>query len=149
MFKVHTGYFRVNMSLFVRCHRESESTTHDVLVVYVRLAKGANGSLTLHDVQARVNHNGTNEFVTFYGIERSTYTDVSQPFNRKAIVWGSVDTKSENLKLIPGEETEFVAYCNVPVNSVCLVEVAVLGQKTNGSPFGQWKASCVSLPKHP
>jgi hypothetical protein len=146
-YKAYTGYLRVNLSLSVQCYRQAASATHDVLVVCARLTKGANGSLTLHDVQARVSHDASSELIAFRGIERSTYEGRTEPFERKAIVWTRVSTTSPALKLVPGEATEFAAYCSVPTDSVCLVEVAVLGQQTNRSPYGQWKSSCVSLPQ--
>jgi hypothetical protein len=62
-YKALTGYFRVNLSLSVRCVRQAESTTNDILVIYARMIKGANGSLTLHDVQAQVSHSQSTEQV--------------------------------------------------------------------------------------
>jgi hypothetical protein len=146
-YKTFTGYFRVNLSLSVKCSREKHSGTEDWLVVSVTLDKGPNGSLTLHDVQARVSYAGSEQVVTFPGIERSSYEDTGTPSLRKVISWGRVSTSSPHLKIVPGEKTELTTYCKVPGGEVCLVEVAVLGQQTNKKPFGQWKASCVSLPK--
>ena len=146
-YKAFTGYLRVNLSLSVRCVRQSDSATNDVLVIYARMVKGANGSLTLHDVQAQVRYGESTEQISFRGIDRSSYRAEAAPHARKVIAWGQVSATSPTLKLVPGEETELAAYCAVPANAVCLVEVAVLGQQTNRNPFGQWKASCVSLPK--
>ena len=145
-YKAYTGYLRVNLSLSIQCFRQTANTTQDALVVSVRLTKGPNGSLTLHDIQARVSQGDSSEVVTFRGIDRSSYTDQTEPFARKVIAWTRVSATSPALKLVPGEATELAAHCSVPTNSVCLVEVAVLGQQTNRHPFGQWKASCVSLP---
>ena len=146
-YKAFIEYFRVNLSLSVKCSREKHSDTEDWLVVSVTLDKGSNGSLTLHDAQARVTYAASEHVVTFPGIERSSYEDAERPFLRKVIAWGSVSTSSPHLKMIPGEKTELTTYCKVPSGEVCLVEVAVLGQQTKKNPVGQWKASCVSLPK--
>ncbi len=146
-YKAYTGYFRVNLSLSLQCSRQAASATQDVLAICARISKGPNGSLTLHDVQARVSYGDSNELVTFRGIERSSYDSKTEPFARKAITWSRVSAESPALKLVPGEATELAAHCNVPKDSVCLVELAVLGQQTNRTPYGQWKASYVSLPR--
>jgi hypothetical protein len=146
-YKAITGYFRVNLSLSLQCSRERHSSTEDWLVVTATLEKGPNGSLTLHDAQAKVTFAGTAQFVTFAAIERSSYQDSDVPLGRKVICWPRVSASSPQLKLIPGEKTQLASYLKVPSAEVCLIEVAVLGQQTNKNPFGQWKASCVSLPK--
>jgi hypothetical protein len=147
IYRTWTGYFRVNLSLSIECVRQAADSERDVLAITAVLKKGANGSLTLHDVQARVEFDGSERFVTFGGIGRSSYDSSKEPFLRKVLVWNRLSSTSPALKLVPGEETRLAATCLVPTNSVCVVEVAVLGQQTNRNPFGQWKASYVSLPR--
>jgi hypothetical protein len=145
-YRALTGYFRVNLSISMACSRARHSDAEDWLTISMVLDKGANGSLTLHDAQARITHADSQQVATFPGIERSTYGDVRVPFPRKEIVWTRVSATSPHLKLIPGERMELSTYCKVPRGEVCMVEVAVLGQQTNKNPFGQWKASHVSMP---
>lgn len=74
-YKAFTGYFRVNLSLSVECSREKHSAEDDWLVISIILEKGPNGSLTLHDAQAKVAYRGAQQVVTFPGIERSSHGD--------------------------------------------------------------------------
>ncbi len=146
-YKAYTGYLRVNLSLSLQCSRQSASGTQDFLIICARISKGPNGNLTLHDVQARVSRGNMSEVLRFRGIERSSYGEQAEPFVRRAIVWDRVSATSPALKLVPGETTELAVHCTVPKDSICLIEVVVLGQQTNRNPFGQWKASCVSPPR--
>ena len=147
LFKAYTGYFRVNLSLSLECSRHAAHSSNDTLVVRAILTKGTNGSLTLHDVQARVIYGEATSLLVFRGIERSSYDSVTSPFPRKVIAWSRVSAQSPMLKLVPEEVTELAAFCEVPSGAVCTVEFAVVGQKTNRKPLGQWKATSVSVPR--
>jgi hypothetical protein len=146
-YKAYTGYLRVNLSLAVDCLRQrSNDAEIDYLVVTLGLRKGVNGSLTLHDVQARISGEGVDQIHSFGSIERCATNAASSADGRKTIDWSRSNAESPLLKLVPDEETRLSLVCRVPTQSACLVEVAVLGQRTNGIPFGQWKASSVALP---
>jgi hypothetical protein len=128
-YKAYTGYLRVNLSLSIQCQRHASATAgEDYLAVSVRLAKGANGSLTLHDVKARIAHHQEVQFLSFTGVTRSECVSELQPYARKVVDWS------------------LSAFCKIPAGLACVVEVVVLGQRTNRRAMGQWKASCVSLP---
>jgi hypothetical protein len=146
-YRARVGYFRINLSLSVGSSRGRRSETEDYLVVSVKLTKGPNGSLTLHDAQARVSWAGGGRCLTFPGIARSSFDTTSVPHARKQAAWDRVSAESPFLKIVPGEETELAVHCEVPRNEVCSIEVVVLGQQTNRKPIGQWKASHVSLPR--
>ena len=148
-YKWYTGYLRVNLSLSVQCKRQSRSDrASDYLVVCVKIQKGPNGSVTLHDAAARVTYGDTSQLLSFPGIARSEHQ--SKDFGgvaRHVIDWPRISSASPLLKLVPDEETELSMFCKVPSDATCTVEVAILGRKTQGHPFGQWKASCTSLPR--
>ena len=146
-YKAYTGYLRVNLSLSIQCQRHASATAgEDYLAVSVRLAKGANGSLTLHDVKARIAHHQEVQFLSFTGVTRSECVSELQPYARKVVDWSRLSEQSPLLKVVPGEETQLSAFCKIPAGWACVVEVVVLGQRTNRRAMGQWKASCVSLP---
>ena len=123
IYKMITGYLRVNLSLAIECQRQKSVVGGaDDLVVSLKLQKGPTGSVTLHDAQVRVSYEGTVQAL-------------------------SVSTKSPLLRLVPGEETQLAVACAVPVNAVCLVEVVIVGRRIRSHPFCQWRASSVSLPR--
>jgi hypothetical protein len=145
LYRAVAGYLRVNLSvslIFLREPRRDQST--DNLVVSVRLAKGPNGSIALHDATARITVDGNVQVLPFPGTSRSKRVQSNE---RSSINWSEVEQSSPLLKLVPGEETELALTLAVPNNSICLIEVAVLGKRVFGTAFGQWKASGVSLPR--
>jgi hypothetical protein len=146
-YRARIGYFRVNLSLSVSSSREQCSQSEDWLVVALKLAKGPNGSLTLHDAQARVTWTGGSRILAFPGIARSSFDTSSVPYDRRVVSWDRVSAGSPLLKIVPGEETELAVHCEVPRQEVCNIEIVVLGQQTHRNPIGQWKASHVSLPR--
>jgi hypothetical protein len=146
-YKAYTGYLRVNLSLAVDCLRQKSNEANiDYLVLAVGLSKGPNGSLTLHDVQARISYEGGVQIHSFGSIGRCASNTSSGADGRRTIDWSRESVESPFLKLVPGEETRLSLVCRVPTRLACLVEVVVLAQRTNGIPFGQWKASSISLP---
>ena len=111
-YKAYTGYLRVNLSLSVQCQRQASATAgEDYLVVVVRLAKGANGGLTLHDVKARIAHRQEVQFLSFAGVSRSEYVSELQPYARKVVDWSRLSEQSPLLKVVPGEETQLATFC--------------------------------------
>lgn len=147
VYKAVTGYLRVNLSLSIECRRQRhQNTDDDNLVVCVRLKKGGNGSLALHDAKAQVFYGSVKHIASFPGIRRSARTNTDPKRQRQHIDLPSEDANSPFLKLVAGEETELATALKVPRSAVCEIEVAILGRQVHGFPFGQWKASCVSLP---
>lgn|GEM_PF-5886143 len=64
---------------------------------------------------------------------------------RKTINWDKISDTALIL-LSPNDEAEFSCHKTIPRDSICAVEVAVLGQVRSSSRFSQWKASHVSIP---
>ena len=106
LYKAYTGYFRVNLSLSLACQRRpNNGKADDTLVLSLRMKKGVNGSLTLHDVAARVSDGQSTRIIHFVGIARSGMRLPEGPNGRATIDW-SQPAKSPFLKLIPDEEVE-------------------------------------------
>ena len=143
-YKAYTGYLVTNLSLAVQCQRQkSRCGGLDHLAVNVTIRKGANASLTLHDVQARISYANEVEVFPIVGFERCDWRPNGF---RSRLDWSQTRSSSPLMRLVPGEETQLSVHCEVPSKAACLVEVAVLGQRTRHSRFGQWRASNVSLP---
>lgn len=143
-----TGYFITNLSLSVTSFRQgSHSGGKDFLVVVAKLSKGERGSLSIHDAQVEVSWNGGKMQKPLIGIDRRSFTtDRSGSTERKVIDFGRGSKKAPFLRLTPGEETHFSCYLEVPSESVCSVDVIVLGQNPASSLVGQWRASTISMP---
>jgi hypothetical protein len=148
-YKAYTGYLRVNLTLTVSCTRQRMTDdSKDYLVIQIHLKKGPNGSVALHDVRALVRSDHYSTEVVFTGNSRSSYRTVPDG-SRCQLDWSKESKTSPLIKLVPDEETDMSGVCEVPLDAVCTVEVAVLGKRVAGTTFGQWKASCVSLPVPP
>jgi ligand-binding sensor domain-containing protein len=147
LYKVGAGYLKVDLSMSAKCDRHHTAhQSKDNLVIHVHLKKGPNGSLALHDAKARVMYQDSHIEVAFPGIRRSSFEPAPDGAGRK-INW-KVSKTSPLLRMIPGEETELTTVCEVPSGEVCKIEIVILGKTDVWSRFGQWKASCVSLPSH-
>jgi hypothetical protein len=145
-YKTLTGYLLVNLTLAVSCTRQRTADgSKDYLVVTVHMKKGPNGSVALHDVRALVKCDQYAAEIIFTGNSRSSYRTVPDG-SRRQINWSKESESSPLIKLVPDEETDMSGLCEVPIDAACTVEVAVLGKRVAGKAFGQWKASCVSLP---
>ena len=160
-YKLLTGYFLLNLSVVVACHRQRSAEANlDTLVVITTLEKGSEGSLELHDAQAKITVDGRTEYFDFPGTRRSAYVDRSDAFatgKSARINWNESHPDSPFIKMTPNERTELALYCSVPSGGVCAIEVAIAGRKTFRSSnllsrifkspkMGQWKACSVSLP---
>lgn len=163
-YKLITGYFRLNLSIAATCHRQKLADTNmDVLVITIFLEKGTEGSLRLHDAQAKITTSGRAEFFDFPGIRRSAYAgnnDDSDDFESGGtarINWEEIHLRSPYICMTPNEKTELALHCNIASGEVCEVEVAIAGRKVFRSPkivakilgsprMGQWKASTVVPP---
>ena len=161
-YKFVTGYFRLDLSVLVTCQRENSTENGlDTLVVTTLLEKGTDGTLELHDAQAKIAMAGRIEYLDFPGIRRSSYVDGSDELTsgiNARINWNEDHAKSPRIHMTPGEKTEIALFCRVPSEEVCTIEVAIAGRKSFGilksfarifgqPKMGQWKACSVSLPK--
>ena len=151
-YKAISGYLRVNLTTFVSCTRQrAEDGTGDYLAIQLDLKKGPNGSVALHDVRALVksakpeDRDKPGVVLVFTGNSRLTFVP-SADGSRRQVDWSQESRTSPLIKLVPDEETNMSVCCKVESEGVYSVEVAVLGKRVAGRKFGQWKASCISLP---
>lgn len=163
-YKVFTGYFRINLSVAVVCHRQKlDGTNMDVLVITALLERGAEGSLRLHNAQVKITTSGRADCFDFPGIRRSAYSDETEnnddfgPGGGVRINWEENHSESPYICMTPKEKTELALFCEVTSGEVCRDEVAIAGRKVLSrynilrralpSPrMAQWKASAISLP---
>lgn len=152
LYKFVSGYLITNLSLSLHCGRQRQNDRFDDLVIRVKLTKGDRGALSLHDAQARVTFDGTSNTYVFRGLKRLSRKKETKPrrkivgWARRSIDWENGAETSPFLKMTPGEETELSLGCAVPADKVCNVEVVILGKRPTSTKFGQWRASCISLP---
>ena len=150
-YKFVAGYFITNLSLSLACLRqESPLEGKDFLAVTAKLTKGERGSLDLHDAKVRVNWMSGHLIEALAGIERQSFsTERLGKTDRKVISFKRRSKKAPLLRLSPGEETSLSCCFEVPRESVCTVELVVLGSMRRIIPrtrIGQWRASSVSIP---
>lgn len=148
IYKAITGYMRVNLSIYPQCKRQrADDGSKDHLVILLKVKKGPNGSVGIHDAGALVTYDGEQQKLSFSGIVRSSYKSIGLS-NRKRVQvnWDEVSKTSPLLKLVPDEEVDLAAVCDVPTGAVCSVQTVIVGKKVGGWKFGQWKSSCISLP---
>jgi len=147
-YKFLTGYFITNLSLSLACSRqESLQEGKDHLAVVARLSKGERGSLDLHDAQVRASWSSDQLIKPLIGIERQSFeTEKLGEAERKVINFKCRSKTAPFLRLTPGEETSFACYFEVPSESICVVELIVLGRLRRIKPIGQWRASAISTP---
>lgn len=154
-YKWRAGYEVVNLSLDLQCQRTPQDDDTDLLVLSLTLNKGDRATLDVHDVQARFTIREKVKVVPFIGFERSTYyTDKlpvsgACPIERRVIDWTKRAETSPFLRLTPGESTciSIIYPDKLPKTETCFIEVAVLGKQASGKTGGQWKATCVSVPR--
>jgi hypothetical protein len=150
IYKVLSGYEVINVKLAVTTSRTPmPNSDRDYLNVVATFTKGDRGSVLLHDAQVRIKpHTGDPQQLAFVGVERlSIRLAVQGDLQRQEIRWGTRSQDAAFLNLTPGEETHFATYTDVPRNEPCTVEVVFLGQRPSSKRIGQWRASCVSMPR--
>ena len=148
LYKLRSGYLIVNLSLKVSCSRRQLSTKEDkdYLVVSITLNKGDRGSLLIHDAQIRITCPGEQDIsCALEDLRRFTYRDAGGGTS-KELVWGQPSQTKPFLRLTPGDRTQISWWKEVAKGKPCKVEVAVLGKRDFSFRFGQWRASCSSLP---
>jgi hypothetical protein len=145
IYKVLSGYFITDLSLKICCERFTPADV-DNLSVTATLKKGEKAAIRIHDARVRIS-NAVGTILhekALIGTHRLSFnTDASAritaTFHR--------DSKTPWLSLPPGDETQFAAHFDVPLGTVCLVEVVILGKKPWGGKAAQWRASAVSFPR--
>jgi hypothetical protein len=151
VYKVINGYLIVNTSIGLDVARgpSGQDPKSDILVLTITLERGQLGSLTLHDVQARVTWPEKGEAILhFPEILRLSYTAQANP-KRKTAILDRQSTNSPLLRLAPGEKTSFGAWLEVPAHLPCSVSAVALGRLMGGWKIGQWRASRATLPRAP
>lgn len=145
LWKIKSGYHAVDLKISLDLQRRPLPGDEDCLAIALKLTKGTNGSLSLHDLAARVTWDEEVRLLSFCGISRLSYT--TNPANLEvAVKWDKRSTSAPYLNLSPGDETEFACYVKIPRQALCSTEVVVLGLKTGTQWKCQWRASRVSAP---
>jgi hypothetical protein len=146
LYKVRTGYLIINLSLRVSCSRQTASVNSDYLVVSIELSKGDRGSILIHDAQIRITCPDEEDIPgTLDELKRYSYRNAGDRPG-KELVWGQPSTTKPFLRMTPGDKTR-ISWCKeVPKGKPCKVELAVLGKRDFSFRYGQWRASCYSLP---
>ncbi len=149
LYKVIAGHLFPNLEVSLDCSRQPNSHSgKDFLKITVTLTKGEYGTLRIHDVQARItSENSAARFVSFIGVDRRSF--LCERFNgqeRKIIDWVNRSKQNPFLQISPKEKTQFSAYTEIPQEVPCAIDVAILGKILASWKFGQWRASCISLP---
>lgn len=147
--KLAQGWLMVNLILSPETERRvGHDGEHDVLAVSVTLAKGGNGSVRIHETSVRVTSGdevvGEAELLGPFRLATSR-----KPPYRVTRPWKPLESESgRRYRLPPGEGTTWSAHLTtVPTDSVCVVEVVILGGRQWPTPFpAQWRCSVVSLP---
>ncbi len=117
----------------------------DDLVTIVKLKKGANNALTLHELNVTVFDHTNVDLNSAYNTfpvhsNLPDGTRVPHASNRSInsagaqiaqcnihAIWTSEQCRS--LNLVPAEETEYASYSSIPSNSICEVVVTVRGER--------------------
>jgi hypothetical protein len=164
LYKALSGYFIVNMSIKVSTERKRkpEADGTDYLGVNVEVKKGERGTVRLHDAKVRLRSAVRNAIlsgpVDLNTIERTNCSDPMPDLpnlpSRPSIDWTRVSSDAPRLNLPPGDETQLCAFFEIDTKEPCMIELVILAQLTsfgvfNPQRFGQWRASCVSLPNEP
>ncbi|MBV8672434.1 MAG: hypothetical protein JOZ33_03285 [Acidobacteriaceae bacterium] len=161
LYKALSGYFIVDMSIKVSTERKRkpEADETDYLGVKVEVKKGERGGVRLHDAKVRLRSAVHNAIlsgpVDLNTIERANRTDPMpdppNPPHRASIDWATIPSDAPTLNLPPGDETQLCAFFEIDTKEPYIIEVVILAQLIsfgvfNRQRFGQWRASCVSLP---
>lgn len=164
LYKALSGYFIVDMSIKVSAERKRkpEGDETDYLGVKVEVKKGERGGVRLHDAKVRLRSTVRNAIllgpVDLNTIERANRIDPKpDPPNlppRARIDWTTVPPDAPRLNLPPGDETQLCAFFEIGTKEPYIIEVVILAQLIsfgvfNRQRFGQWRASCISLPNEP
>jgi len=150
VYKWINGYLVVNTSMSVELIRTPTTASTDTVAITVTLERGQLGTVTLHDLRARVRWGdkwGDDASpVEFPDIRRLSYTTAANP-NRKQANLDAESTSSPLLRLPPGEKVSYGVAIEGPSNSPCAVSAVALGRLLGGWKIAQWRASCAVAPR--
>src|SRR5699024_4152628 len=143
----------------VVCRVKGAAARGDVLKIVLKLSKGDEGSVNVHDAQARVVWSKSEKIIPFVGIKRLSFTsekgaiipkrywfEKDRQLSIKHLNWRLQSRTNPFIRIGPNEETYFSCLCNVPADELCTIEIAVLGKRPKTWLISQWKASLVSVP---
>lgn len=143
--EVLQGWLMVNVSLDGSTDRRSRGDGKYDLAVYVKISKGGNGSVRIHDSPVRATwEGGKTETAHLSGPHRLARTP-TPPFTVLE-PWRS-DPRLGAYRLPPGEGTTWSCLLKVPDGQPCIVEVVVLGRQWPNRRLGQWTFTSASLPE--
>ena len=143
--KAAAGYFLVNMSIDASATRHSVSDREDAIAMTVRLSKGGNGGLRIHDTLVTVSWPGGEITTELNGVSRLELQRM------KGARFQIRRPPRENpgrpqYGLPPGDATAFSASVQVPRDAICTIDAVVIGRKWLNRWPGQWRTTIVSLP---
>ena len=143
--KAAAGYFLVNMSIDASATRHSVSDREDAIAMTVRLAKGGNGGLRIHDTLVTVSWPGGEITTGLNGVSRLELQRMKGA--RFQIRRPPRDNPGRpQYGLPPGDATAFSASVRVPRDAICTIDAVVIGRKWLNRWPGQWRTTIVSLP---
>jgi hypothetical protein len=149
VYKVISGYQKVDLKLSLRCERSAVSESADLIVVFASLSKGDRGSLRIHDMQARFTW-APDSSVTlpFVGFDRLSFntTEKDGGKSRKRLDWSRANAQSPFIALPPGDSVQFACSLEIPKKTIGTIEVAVLGVMRGSATVAQWRSSYISAP---
>jgi hypothetical protein len=149
VYKVISGYQKIDLKLSLRCERTSMSETTDLIIVFASLTKGDRGSLHMHDMQARFTWSPEHTvIVPFVGFDRLSFNTGQSGVDkgRKRLDWGRNNSSSPFIALPPGDSVQFACSSEIPKETIGTIEVAVLGVMRGSAAVAQWRSSYISAP---
>ena len=165
LYRAIAGYITVNLAMELEIERKRQDDRENVSVKVV-IKKGDQGKLELYTVKIRLRVADnlvteaqpiTSPRIVSFGNDVSVNTQYMTceiaEISRLALndtdnnlVYTRHARQNSRLRLAPGDEMTFSCLYQVPLNSICIVDAAVLGQKLAGHRTGQWRSSAISLP---
>lgn len=142
--KAAAGYFLVNMSIDASATRQRLGA-QDAIAMTVRLAKGGNGGLRIHDTLVTVSWPGGQTTTALHGVGRLELERMEGA--RFQILRPPHENPGRpHYGLPPGDATAFSASVQVPSDAICMIDAVVIGRKWLNRWPGQWRTTIVSLP---
>ena len=143
--KAAAGYFLVNMSIDASATRQSLSNGQDAIGIAVRLTKGGNGGLRIHETLVTVSWPGGEITTALNGVAR---LELQRMKGARFHILRPPRQNSGKPQygLPPGDATAFSVSVQVPDGAVCTIDAVVIGRKWLNRWPGQWRTTIVSLP---
>lgn len=159
-YKLITGWLIINLQIELDVQREPiANSSHDHLVINIRLTKGSTDSLWLRKIYIAVYEDSNGNDITLQPYSTTNHRLI-EAFNtsRSKVVDDTMQAENKNrlLNLSPGEKTQFSAYTKVPIADVVALDVMVIATRPlynlrdlnfKNKNNVQWKASTIVLPK--